>query len=65
MPHRTVNSARFPSFSGEADHCSHGPLGTPDSLVRPGDHLARATRRPLIALLTIGTGGPLAHRTVR
>jgi hypothetical protein len=24
--HRTVNSARFPSFSGEADHCSHDPM---------------------------------------
>jgi hypothetical protein len=31
--HRTVDSARFPSFSGEADHCNDGPLGTPDSPV--------------------------------
>jgi hypothetical protein len=35
--HRTVNSVRFPSFSGEADRCSNRPRGTPDSPVRPGD----------------------------
>jgi hypothetical protein len=31
--HRTVNSVRFPSFSSEADRCSHQPRGTPDSPV--------------------------------
>jgi hypothetical protein len=42
--HRTMNSAQFPSFSSEADRCSHRPSwhngqsgGTPDSPVRPGD----------------------------
>jgi hypothetical protein len=39
MHHRTVNSEIFPSLSG--DRCSHQPRGTPDSLVRPGDHLRR------------------------
>jgi hypothetical protein len=32
-----MNSARFLSLFGEADHCTHGPLGTPDSPVRPSD----------------------------
>jgi hypothetical protein len=39
-----MNSARFLSLFGEADHCSCSPLGTPDSVrctldspVRPGD----------------------------
>jgi hypothetical protein len=32
---------RFPSFFGEADHCSQGPLGTPDSPVWPGDRWLR------------------------
>jgi hypothetical protein len=42
--HRTVINARFPSFSREADHCSHQPPwhtgqfgGTPNSPVQPGD----------------------------
>jgi hypothetical protein len=33
-----MNSARFLSLFGEAHHCSRGPLGTPDSPVRPSDH---------------------------
>ena len=33
--HRIVNSARSPSLFGEADRCSHGTLGTPDSPVWP------------------------------
>jgi hypothetical protein len=48
---------RFPSFFGEADSCNHGSHGTPDSLVRAGDHW----RWPrvvcvLIAILTVGAG---------
>jgi hypothetical protein len=59
--HRTMTSARFPSFSCEANRCSHDPLGTPDSpvahwTVRCGlVTLAKSTRRPLIALPTVGT----------
>jgi hypothetical protein len=33
-----MNSARFLSFFGEADRSTFGPLGAPDSPVRPGDH---------------------------
>ena len=32
-----INSARFLSLFGEADRYSRGPLGTPDSPMRPGD----------------------------
>jgi hypothetical protein len=32
-----MNSARFLSLFGEADRCSCGLLGTPDSPVWPGD----------------------------
>jgi hypothetical protein len=52
------------SFSGEADRCVLGPLGAPDSPMRPSD-VGSATCRSLIALPTIGRGTPLAHRTVR
>jgi hypothetical protein len=62
--HRTMNSARFPSFSSEVVRCSHDPRGTLDILVWPSDcwwspRVARWSR-----------GWPLAwarltHRTVR
>jgi hypothetical protein len=32
-----MNSARFLSLFGEADRCSRGPLGTPDSPLWPGN----------------------------
>jgi hypothetical protein len=73
----TVNIARFASFSGEADRCSHDALGTPDSPV--------ALRTVWCGLVTVGevhaspidcvaehwrgrrwlTGQSGAHRTVR
>jgi hypothetical protein len=58
-----MNRVRFLSFFGEADRWALGPLGTPDSLVRPSDHwlwprIARWSRcRPLARAM-------LAHRTV-
>jgi hypothetical protein len=62
--HRTVSSARSPSFSGEADPYSHGLLGTLDSPVRPGDRwreprVARWLRYQPLARAW------LAHRIVR
>jgi hypothetical protein len=62
--HRTGNIVRFSSFSSEADLCSHGARGTPDSPVRLGDHwqsprVARWLRcRPLVWVRQ-------AHQTVR
>jgi hypothetical protein len=59
-----MNSARFPSFSGEADRWALSPLGTPDSPVRPIDRwlwprVAHWSRyRPLAWAL-------LAHWTVQ
>jgi hypothetical protein len=58
-----MNSAWFLSFSGEADCWALGPLGAPDSTVRPGDRwlstcVARWSRcRPLARAL-------MAHRIV-
>jgi hypothetical protein len=46
--HRTVNCVWSPSFSGEADHCCHDPLGTPDSPV--------AHRTVRCGLVTVGSG---------
>jgi hypothetical protein len=62
--HRRGNTVRFSSFSSEADRCSHGACGTPDSPVWLGDHwrsprVARWLRcRPLVWVRQ-------AHRTVR
>jgi hypothetical protein len=44
--HRTVSNARFPSFSGEADHYSHDPRGILNSPV--------AHRTVRCDLLTVG-----------
>jgi hypothetical protein len=62
--HRTVNSARFPSFSGEADYCSHRPRGTTDSPVRPSDHWLSHVS-PADRAVDHWLGARLAHRTVR
>jgi hypothetical protein len=59
-----LSGAWSTSFSGETDCCALGPLGAPDSLVRPSDRwlrprVARWLRcRPLAR-------APLTHRTVR
>jgi hypothetical protein len=61
--YRTMKSARFPSFFGEADRCSHRPRGTPNSPVAPSDHwlshLSSADRA-----VKHWMGAWLAHRTV-
>jgi hypothetical protein len=60
--HRTVNNARFPSFSAEADRCK--PRGTPDSPVPPPDrwptHVSPADRA-----VDRWLGTRLAHRIVQ
>jgi hypothetical protein len=51
-----MSGAQSPSFSGEVDRCSAGPVGAPDThqTVRcPCRPLARATRRPRITRLTV------------
>jgi hypothetical protein len=68
---RTVNSARFPSFSNEADRCCHRPPwhirqsgGTPDSPVRPSDRW-RSHVSPADRAVDRWPGARLAHRIVR
>jgi hypothetical protein len=61
-----MNNARFLSLFGEADRCSYGPLGTPDSpvahrivrcgLVTVGSSHASPVDCALISLSTVGAG---------
>jgi hypothetical protein len=51
-----MSGARSPSFSGEADRCSLGPLGAPDTVQCDHPTVGSATCRPLIAQTTVGRG---------
>jgi hypothetical protein len=51
-----LSGARSPSFSGEADRWTFGPLGAPDTVRCDHVTIGSAMYRPLIALLTIGRG---------
>jgi hypothetical protein len=50
----SLSGARSLSKSGSADRWSNGRLGSPDTVRCANYLLARATRRPLIALPTVG-----------
>jgi hypothetical protein len=50
----SLSGARSPSKLGSADRWSNGRLGSPDTVRCANYPLAQATRRPLIALPTVG-----------
>jgi hypothetical protein len=60
---QSLSSARSPSFSSEASRLALGPLGTPDSPVRPTYRWPRPRVAHWLRCRTLARA-PLAHRTV-
>jgi hypothetical protein len=59
-----LSGAWSPSFSGETDCCTLGPLGAPDSLVRPSDRWLRPRVARWLCSRPLARA-PLTHWTVR